>query len=249
MPYVPDMDRETFHRSPPLAGLAVVFVTLFLISVAANFLMTGFAPYPVPYKPVEQLQEYYTQFPAASRMVGFLQLAASIPLGLFAVVMVSRLLFHRITVAGVHIALFGGLGAAFFMGISALATWTVSQAGVAADAGAMRVATLLAFATGGFAHTAMLGLFLAGVSVPSLAFGLMPRWVGWFGLVVAAIAELSLISMVVPALSPLLPLARFPALAWLIAAGITMPKTRAVTEPHHDVGEPVEQSLRYSHGR
>jgi hypothetical protein len=57
----------------------------------------------------------------------------------------------------------------------------------------------------------------------------MPRWICWFGLLIAAVAELSLISMLLPAASPLLPLARFPALVWLIAAGLTMPKTRIRT--------------------
>jgi hypothetical protein len=191
--------------------------------------MTDFAPYPVPYNPVPRLQDFYTEFPAAMRVVAFLQLSASIPLGLFTATIVSRLRFHRITAAGVHIALFGGVAAAIFLGLSAIATWILSQPAVATDVGAMRVASLLAFASGGFAHTATLGLLLAGVSVPSLAFGLMPRWICWFGLLIAAVAELSLISMLLPAASPLLPLARFPALVWLIAAGLAMPKTRIRT--------------------
>lgn len=66
------------------------------------------------------------------------------------------------------------------MGMSSLATWTLSQPAVASDLGAMRVASLLAFTTGGFGHTATLGLLLAGVSVPSLAFRLMPPWLCWF---------------------------------------------------------------------
>jgi hypothetical protein len=221
-----DPSPQSSHASPPLGVLAVVFVALFLASIAANFVMTNFAPYPVPYNPIDQLRNYYTRFPNALRVVSFLQLSASIPLGLFAVVMVSRLLFHRIRVAGVHIALFGGIGASLFMGISAIAMWILSQPAVAADTGAMRVASLLAFATGAFGHTATLGLLLAGVSVPSLGFKLMPRWICWFGLIVAGIAELSLISMLFPAASLLLPLARFSALIWLIAAGFSMPKKR-----------------------
>jgi hypothetical protein len=224
-----DTSEELVHRSPPLGLLATVFVVLFIASVGVNFLMTDFAPYPVPYNPIEQLQDYYTRFPNAVRVVSFLQMSASIPLGLFSVVIVSRLLFLRINVAGVHIALFGGVAAAVFMGLSALGAWIVSQPGVATDTGAMRVASLLAFASGGFAHTATLGLLLAGVSVPSLAFGLMARWIAWFGLGVAAICELALISMVFPSASPLLPLGRFPALVWLIAAGFAMPNRRGQT--------------------
>jgi hypothetical protein len=48
----------------------------------------------------------------------------------------------------------------------------------------------------------------------------------WFGLVIAALAELSSLSMVVPAAMYLLPLARFPGFVWLIAVGATLPTTR-----------------------
>jgi hypothetical protein len=145
---------------------------------------------------------------------------------LFSVVIVSRLLFHRITVAGVHIALIGGIAAAIFAGMSALATWVTSQPGIATDAGAMRTVQLLTFATGGVANVSAMGLLLARVSVPSLVFNLMPRWICWLGLAVAAIAELSVISMIVPAALFLLPLARFPAFLWMIATGFAMPKQR-----------------------
>ncbi|HEU4384732.1 MAG TPA: hypothetical protein VFR85_14690 [Anaeromyxobacteraceae bacterium] len=42
----------------------------------------------------------------------------------------------------------------------------------------------------------------------------------------AAMAELSWLSLVLPQASVLLPLARFPALAWLIAAGALLPVHR-----------------------
>ena len=217
---------DAIHASPPPGMLAVIFVVLFAASIGVNFMMTHGAAYPTPYKPLGELQAYYIRFPEVMRIVSFLQFGASIPLGLFTATMVSRLLFHRINVAGVHIALFGGVAASIFLGVSSLATWTLSQPGVAGETGSMRVASLLAFATGGFGHTVTLGLLLAGVSVPSLAFGLMPRWVCWYGLVVAAIAVSSVIAMVAAPASVLLPLGRFPALIWLIAAGFTMPKTR-----------------------
>src|SRR5262245_20173907 len=107
---MPRDDSESFHRSPPLGILAVVSVALCLASVAANSLMTHGAPYPTPYRPIDQLQEHSTRFPDAMRVVAFLQFGASIPLGLFAATVVSRLRFHGITVAGVTIAQFGGFG-------------------------------------------------------------------------------------------------------------------------------------------
>ena len=67
---------------------------------------------------------------------------------------------------------------------------------------------------------------LAGVAVPSLAYVLMPRWVGWLGLVLAATAELSTLSLLFPTLAVLVPVGRFPALIWLIAAGLTLTTRR-----------------------
>jgi hypothetical protein len=233
------------HRSPPLGIVAVVFVLLFAASIATNMIMTGGAPYPNPYLPLEQLQDYYTRFPEVMRLTSFLQFGASIPLGIFAATVVSCLLFHRVRVAGVYIALFGGLAAAIFLGISALTTWGLSQPGVATDIGAMRAVQLLAFATGGVGHTVTLGLLLAGASVPGLAFRLVPRWVSWSGLIIAAIAILSVLSMVFPALSILLPLGRFPAYLWLIALGFTLPKHRqSVDAPSREVFQmPEEQKI------
>jgi len=222
--------RTHKHRSPPLLLLAIIHVGLVICGIATQSLRSG-VPYPTPYDGVQQLQQYYAQFPDVMRIVSFLQFGASIPLGLFSVVIVSRLLFHGVRVAGVHIALFGGIASAVFLGASGLATWTLSQSGVAADAGAMRVAQLAAFATGAFGTVTTMGLLLAGVSVPSLAFRLMPRWVCLFGLVVAAVAEISVLGMLWPSASFFLPLARFPAFLWLIATSLTMPKTRVQMGP------------------
>ena len=51
----------------------------------------------------------------------------------------------------------------------------------------------------------------------------MPRWLVWLGLIVAAVAELSSLSLIVPMAGVLLPLARFPALVWLVGAGFSLP--------------------------
>lgn len=72
-----DPAHELVHRSPPLGLLASVFVALFAASVVAPFLMTGGAAYPIPYKPIDQLQDYYTRFSDAMRVVAFLQFGAT----------------------------------------------------------------------------------------------------------------------------------------------------------------------------
>jgi hypothetical protein len=56
------------------------------------------------------------------------------------------------------------------------------------------------------------------------------------GLVLAVVAELSWLSLVIPAASVLLPLARFPAFAWLIVAGALLPRRRVAAPEPSGVG-------------
>ena len=85
----------------------------------------------------------------------------------------------------------------------------------------------LSFLTGGPAHVVFLGLLVAGVAVPALLLGLLPRALAVAGLVIAAVAELATLALLWPELSVLVPLARFPGLLWLVVAGFRLPQRRA----------------------
>ncbi|MCU1615975.1 MAG: hypothetical protein JWO98_3515, partial [Frankiales bacterium] len=63
-------------------------------------------------------------------------------------------------------------------------------------------------------------------AVPGLLAGLLPRPVALIGLVIAAVAEVSTLTLLVAGAAVLLPVARFTALAWLIAAGFLLPRRR-----------------------
>ncbi|HTJ40051.1 MAG TPA: hypothetical protein VL738_43180 [Dactylosporangium sp.] len=91
----------------------------------------------------------------------------------------------------------------------------------------IRALQLLNFAAGGVAHVVPLGLLLAGLAVPGLLARLLPAWLAWAGLVIAGIAELSTLTLLVEPAAYLLPVARFTALAWLIAVGFMLPRQRA----------------------
>jgi hypothetical protein len=54
----------------------------------------------------------------------------------------------------------------------------------------------------------------------------LPRAWAWAGLVIAALGMLSLLSLLTPALYPLLPVGRFGGLIWLVAASILLPHDR-----------------------
>ncbi|SRR6266542_2715096 len=98
------------HRGPHLGILALVFTVLFntglyfVISFSAN------APhFPGPWESAEVITAYFQGHPRAVLMCAFFQFGSALPLGLFTATIVSRLQFLRARVAGVHIALFGGL--------------------------------------------------------------------------------------------------------------------------------------------
>jgi hypothetical protein len=214
------------HPSPPLGALAIVCFVLFAASIAVIVTMTGGARFPTPYDPPALASEYFGRYAGAFRIASFFQLGAALLLGLFTATVTSRLRFLGLKVAGIDIALYGGFAASILLAVSALAGWALAQPGVAQEPGALRALQLLGFAAGGPGHVAALGLLMAGVSVPSAVMRLTPRWLAWLGLILAALSELSTLSLVFPALAILLPLSRFPAFIWLIGTGFTMPKSR-----------------------
>jgi len=219
-------ESRTFHRGPSPGALGVVFVSLFVSSLVVIGVMTRGAHFPTPYEPVELAQNYFSSYAGALRIAVFLQFGAAIPLGIFTATVTSRLRFHGIRAAGTDIALFGGFASSIFLALSALTGWVLTQPGMTAEAGSLRALQLFGFATGGPGHVVALGLLLSGVSVPSAFAKLIPRWLVWLGLIVAAICELSALSLVFPMAGFLLPLGRFPAFIWLIGAGFMMSSSR-----------------------
>jgi hypothetical protein len=208
------------HRGPSLVAVGTIFVVLFVANLVLVTVLAGGEHFPSPFGP--DAVGWFSRHPAAVRTGAFLQFGASIPLGIYTATIASRMQFFGLRVAGVHIALFGGLSASFFLAVSALTQWVLAQEGVAASA-AGRALHHLAFATGGFGHVVPLGLLVAGISATAGLTGRLPRWMMLFGFAVAGIAELSALGLLLPAAMVLLPLARFPALVWIVCAGALIP--------------------------
>jgi len=213
------------HRGPSLLALGIVFVLLFLASLLLATLLAGGEHLPSPFAP--GAVEWFSRHRAAVLAGAFLQFGASVPLGIYTATIVSRMQFFGLRVAGVHIALFGGLSASFFLALSALIQWVLGQEDVVTSAAAAHTLHSLALATGGFGHVVALGLLVAGISVTAGLTRRLPRWMMVFGLIVAAVAELSSIGLVFRPAMLLLPLARFPALVWIICAGALLPDSLA----------------------
>lgn len=211
---------------PPLGTLAVVVSALFAGGLAVSTAISGGHPYPSPFGDAAAILGYFRDQHTAVRISGFSQFAATVPLGIYAATASARLRKLGIRAPGATIALAGGLAAAVMLALSGLLTWVLSRPEVAAEPAAVRALHDLAFATGGVGYVVFSGLLLAGIAVPGLLAGLLPRPLAWTGLAVAAIAELSTVTLLVPAAAILLPAARFAGLAWLIATGFVLPRTR-----------------------
>jgi hypothetical protein len=215
------------HAGPNPGIVAIVFTVLFLAGLVPVTLLVGDTHFPSPLQSPDEIVAYLRQHPARVAVCAFFQFASAIPLGIYVATMTSRLRFLGVRAAGVDIALFGGLAASFTTLVSALAQWTLARPGIAADGTLAQALYFFIFATGGPGYSVPLGLLLAGISVPALVFRLLPKWVFVLGLVLAVIGEASAFSLVVPGALYLIPLTRFPAFVWLIAAGFSLPGYRA----------------------
>jgi hypothetical protein len=181
---------------------------------------------PLPYGSATEIQDYVAGHHAAAVAIAVGTFGSSIPLAIYAATASARLRQLGITAPGATIALAGGLLASAGLALSSLTAWTLSRPEVTSDATLVRALYYLTYLTGGPWHVVTLGLLIAGMAVPGLIVGLIPRPVAWAGLVIAGIAELTTLVLIWPGLSPLLPVARLTGLVWLIVAGVLLPLRR-----------------------
>ena len=222
----PTNNIQSSYRGPSTGAVAIVSVALFAVSLIITAIMTAGTPIPTLMTPIEAVRDYFARFANVIQFTSMLQFASAIPLGIFTASITNKLQFHGARVAGINIATFGGYSAAMFIAISALTGWVLTQPGVATDLSVLRSLQLCQFITGGMAHVVVLGLLMAGVSIPAAFMKLIPKWLVWLGLISAVLAELSTLSMFFPALFILIPFGRFPAFIWMIGVGFAMPNKR-----------------------
>ncbi|MFJ3877023.1 hypothetical protein ACIPW5_06145 [Streptomyces sp. NPDC090077] len=223
-------NRRDPQAGPPPGILAVVFTALFLAGLVLSTLLADGDTFPSPFGSAATATAYFRDHSGAVRASGALQFAASVPLALYAATVSARLHKLGVRAPGATIALAGGVLASAFLACSGLVTWVLSRPEAAGSAEAVRVLQYLAFGLGGPAHVVLLGLLIAGIAVPGLLAGLLPRALAVTGLAVAAVAELSTLVLLADGAALLLPVARFAGLLWLVAAGFLLPRRRVRAE-------------------
>ena len=214
------------QAGPPLGVLALVSTVLLAAGVAGSAALAG-QTYPSPYADADLIRQYFATSALAVTIGGTAVFASAVPLLIYAATVSARLRQLGVTAPGATIALAGGVTGASLLALSGLLQWTLARPAVVTAEPLVRAVHDLSFLTGGPAHVVFLGLLVAGVAVPALLLGLLPRALAVAGLVIAAVGELATLALLWPELSVLVPLARFPGLIWLVVAGFRLPHRRA----------------------
>lgn len=218
--------KKNAQGGPPLSPIAIAAVALFMASLALPAVLAGGVTYPSPYSDAATIIDYFQNNSFAVLITALLQFTASVPLAIFAATSAARLNRLGVRAPGVNIGLVGGVLASASMALSASFTWALTRPEILESDPLIRLLHDLAFITGGPGVVVPTGLLLAGLAVPGLLAGLLPRWLAWAGLVIAGVSVLATLAIAIPALSVLLPIARFPSFAWLIVTAFLLPVTR-----------------------
>ncbi|MFH5878734.1 hypothetical protein [Arthrobacter sp. NA-172] len=224
---IPAEGRPARSGGPHPGILATVSFGIFLVSLITSAVLTGGQTFVSPFSPTGQVAAFFQQNVNAIRVTAMLQFGSAVPLGIYAATVYARQLRLGVRVPGPAIGLFGGASAAFFLMLSASVTWLLSRPEITTDVTLTHALAFLAFITGGVGFVVGIGLLVAGIAVPALILRFVPRWLAWTGLVIAALSELSFLSMAIEPLQFLLPIGRFGGLVWLVAAGFLLPRNRA----------------------
>lgn len=137
----------------------------------------------------------------------------------------GRLRALGIRAVGTTMALVGGVLASASLALGGLIGWTSAETAHLHDAAVARVLGDLGFATGAVGYVVPFALLMAGVAVPSLLKGLMPRPLAITGLVIAAIGMISTATLLTLNLGLTVPVVRFGGLIWLVAASVLLTRT------------------------
>jgi hypothetical protein len=215
------------HAGPPLWLLASLYVVLFNAGLFPVTAMAGLPYWPGPWEAPAVIVSYFQTHATPVLTCIFLQIGASVCLGLFTAVVVSRMQFLGVRAAGTYIALFGGFLTVFNGMAAGFATWTLIHPAVAQTPSILLGLYYFAYALGGPGFSIPMGLLMAGVSVSSAFKHLLPKWVVILGLVLAAAGELSVLHLIFPKLLFLIPLTRFPGFVWIVAVGFAMPRFKS----------------------
>jgi hypothetical protein len=219
---------------PAVAGVAAA---LAIAGVAVPEVWGG-TPIPGPSASLETVRLFAGA--DAAPFASLFTFASSAPLAIFSASVASRLHALGVRAAGPTIALAGGVAASVALAASACVLWALARAG--GDAHPWLIVSMrdLAFAAGGPWHVVALGLLVAGVAVSSAYHRLLPAWLCTVGIAAAFVCELATFAFVSDTAAAVVPVGRFGGLAWLVAAAVSLPRSRRrAASPDHNARPPA----------
>ncbi len=168
------------------------------------------------------LLDVYSNHQGAVRVQSLLTIGAAVPLAVLTAVFSDRIRQLGLRVPGRIIALSGGVAAAALLAVAGALPLALLGSHAQHDVALLQFGQRLSTALGGTAFVAFAGLLIAGIAVTGLLGRILPRPLAWIGIALAALGELALLTSLSDALVPLLPIARFGGMIWLIAAASTI---------------------------
>jgi hypothetical protein len=208
------------HRQARLSLFALALVYLGLMMAGGTNVRVAFqVPHDSAIAPA-----FVAQHIRAIQWGSFCEFASAISLGIFMAVTINRLRSPGIRAAGEQVAALGGIATPIMLIGSALSTWSLTRPGVAAASGAVAALQSIGFDGGGPGFAVFLGLFAAGVSVSAGMHKLIPRWLMWLGIFVAAAGELSSLTLLNFTAGYFIPVARFLSIVWMFGLSLTLPE-------------------------
>jgi hypothetical protein len=213
--------KQPMRRDRPVRQnlLLLTLIYLGLMLAGGSKLSAAFA---IPHDSAEKALAYMTQHGWTIQLGSFIELLSAIPLGVFIATTVGRMRSLGVRAAGESIASLGGVGATLLLVLAALTNWSLARPGVAEAAGAGIALRAVSFAAAGPGFVVMLGFFVAGVSIAAGLHRNLPRWLMWFGIVIALACELAALTVLNFTAGYFIPVGRFGSIVWMIGVSLTL---------------------------
>ena len=219
--------RDTIRTRPASASAplvaALAFTLPFLAGLAGGGAI-GDGTYPSPFAANAEILHYFAHNHDAVVLQSLLQCVSAVGLLVLAAELAAaasrtedRAVLARLIAAS------GGFAAAFQL-LSALLGWVGVRSATQASPALVRALHDLSFLTGGPGTVLGVGL-MTGSAALALS-TVIPAWTRAAGLVLPAVAVLSLLCLVADQAAFLLPVARFLGMAWLLLVTVLLSRTR-----------------------
>lgn len=214
--------RPLAFSGPPLLAPAIAYAVVGVLGVIVPSAMAGESAYSSD----AHLRDFYLHQGAAAHALAFFVMASAVPLVIWTAVASARVRALGYDVPGRMIALVGGTVSAALLTLSGAVSLALTQDHAADSLPVLRAMYGLSFAAGGPGFVMFIAILMLGISIPAFLGRLVPRWIAWFGLVIAVISTAATLAIAFDGLDFLLPIGRFGSMIWLIAVGATLPAER-----------------------